>query len=265
MKIKDFLNQKTKDITPLLCFVLNKNQTFLYTHPETALTSAQEKKIQTFIEKRKNGVPFAYLVGYKDFYHLRFKVNQHTLIPRPETEILIDISLDLLKNNQKNNPKILDLGTGSGIIAITLKSKKPHCLVIAVDFSENALIVAKQNAQNTLDNDCEVEFLHSDWFENVTEKFDLIISNPPYIESKDKHLQHLSDPIMALVSADNGFQDIKKIIKNAPDFLNKNGFLLLEHGYNQQSQIVKLLDKNFKNIQTFKDLNGNDRCVLAMY
>ena len=260
MLISDVLNQKTEDIVPLLCFVLNQNSAYLYSHSNTALTPTQLKKINTLIIQRNNGTPFAYLVGYKDFYHLRFKVNQHTLIPRPETETLIDIALNLIK---KNTFKILDLGTGSGIIAITLKSKKPDCLVTAVDFSENALIVTKQNAQNNLDNDCEIAFLHSDWFENVTGKFDLIISNPPYIEQKDAHLQHLSDPIMALVSADNGLQDIKKIIKNAPDFLNENGFLLLEHGYNQQPQIVELLNKNFKNIQTFKDLNGNDRCILA--
>ncbi len=257
MTVKDFLNQKTEDIIPLLCFVLDKNTSYLFTHSNTILSAEQLTKLNALILKRKQGVPFAYLVGFKDFYHLRFKVNQHTLIPRPETETLIDISLDLIKNTSK---KILDLGTGSGIIAITLKSKLPQCNVTATDLSKEALKIAKQNAT---DNHGEVVFLQSDWFENVLGKFDLIISNPPYIEKGDSHLKKLHDPMSALVADDNGLKDIKNIIKHAPDFLNQNGFLLLEHGYNQQSQIVELLDKNFKNIQTFKDLNGNDRCILA--
>jgi release factor glutamine methyltransferase len=258
LTISDYIKQNATDILPLLCFVLDKDTAYLYTHSNTPLTDSQTKILNQLIVKCQEGIPFAYLVGFKDFYHLRFKVNQHTLIPREETETLIDISLDLIKKNSK---KILDLGTGSGVIAITLKSKKPNCKVTALDCSIDALKIAKQNA---IDNKCSINFKLSDWFDKVNnETFDLIISNPPYIQKNDQHLKALYDPINALVADDNGLKDIKTLIKNAPQYLNKNGYLLLEHGYNQQVQVIKLFEKDFTNIQGFKDIGNNDRCVLG--
>jgi release factor glutamine methyltransferase len=258
LTISDYIKQNATDILPLLCFVLDKDTAYLYTHSNTSLTDSQTKILNQLIIKRQKGIPFAYLVNFKDFYHLRFKVNQHTLIPRAETETLIDISLDLIKNEPK---KILDLGTGSGAIAITLKSKKPNCEVTALDYSAEALKVAKQNAIN---NKCAIDFKLSNWFDGINNKyFDLIISNPPYIQKDDQHLKDLYDPINALVADDNGLKDIKTLIKNAPQYLNKNAYLLLEHGYDQQVQVMELFKKDFSNIQGFKDISNNDRCVLG--
>jgi len=202
-------------------------------------------------------IPFAYLSGKKGFYHLDFKVTKDTLIPRPETELLIDITLDLLKKNQKY--QVLDLGTGSGIIAVTLADINPRWKVSATDFSQAAINVAKINATTN------INFTQGSWFDAVTDQtFDLIVSNPPYIEENDAYLDDLTyEPQTALVSGIDGLDDIRIIINNAPEYLNKDGYLLLEHGYNQQTEIVELLSINFTNIQTFMDYNSKDRAVLA--
>jgi release factor glutamine methyltransferase len=201
-------------------------------------------------------VDCSHVLTVKRFYHLDFIVTPDTLIPRPETELLIDIALDLFKDK---SCKLLDLGTGSGIIAITLADKNPHWQVVATDFSKQSLAVAKQNT--TID----IDFQQGSWFAAVPDKqFDLIISNPPYIEQDDPCLKDLiHEPQTALVSGKDGLDDIRIIIKQAPQHLTNNGFLLLEHGYNQQLKIVDLLTTNFTHIQTFKDYNSNNRAVLA--
>ena len=255
--VGDYLKSGAVDIAPLLSLVLGKSNTELYMQNDYVLGDKQQQQLSNFIQQREQGVPFAYLSGKKGFYHLDFKVTKDTLIPRPETELLIDIILDLLNKNQKY--QVLDLGTGSGIIAVTLADINPRWKVSATDFSQAALNVAKINATTN------INFTQGSWFDAVTDQtFDLIVSNPPYIEENDVYLKDLTyEPQTALVSGEDGLDDIRIIINNTPKYLNKGGYLLLEHGYNQQQQITKLLNKAFHNIKIFKDYNGNDRAVLA--
>ena len=256
--IQDYLNSGAEDIAPLLSLALNKDQAQLIAYNDYRLSDKEKIKLDKLIYKRQQGVPFAYLSGTKGFYHLDFKVTPDTLIPRPETELLIDIALDLFPGKEESC-HLLDMGTGSGIIAITLADKNPHWTITATDYSAKALTVAKSNATTP------IKFLQGRWFEPVGEsKFDLIISNPPYIEQNDAYLQDLKfEPITALTAGIDGLDDIRVIANQAPTHLNKDGYLLLEHGYNQQDKIVELLQKNFTNIQTFQDYNSKDRAILA--
>ncbi len=255
--IQDYLKSGAIDIAPLLSLALNKSNVELITQSDYQLTPTEKQTLDAMIKQRTDGVPFSYISGTKGFYHLDFKVTPDTLIPRPETELLIDIALDLFPN--KALCKMLDMGTGSGIIAVTLADKNPHWTVTATDYSTKALDVAKSNATTS------VKFLQGSWFEPVADQtFNLIVSNPPYIEENDSYLDDLSfEPISALTAGKDGLDDIRIIINQAPNHLEKNGFLLLEHGHDQQARIVELLKKSFTNIQTFKDYNSKDRAILA--
>ncbi|SFV85577.1 Protein-N(5)-glutamine methyltransferase PrmC, methylates polypeptide chain release factors RF1 and RF2 [hydrothermal vent metagenome] len=257
--VGDYLTRQFTDITPLLELALQKNHAWLITHKDYVLNDEEKTALNILIEQRESGTPFAYLSGTKGFYHLDFKVTPDTLIPRPETELLIDIALDLFKNKSCN---LLDLGTGSGIIAVTLADKNPQWKITATDFSEDALEVAKENATIIAN---EINFQQGSWFEAVpNQTFDFIISNPPYIEEGDAYLDDLThEPITALTAGKDGLDDIKIIINQTPTHLNKHGFLLLEHGYNQQKMIIELLKQKFTHIKTFQDYNSNNRAVLA--
>jgi release factor glutamine methyltransferase len=255
--IQDYLDSGAVDIAPLLSLALNKSNVELIIQSKYLLTPAEKQTLDGLIEQRNNGVPFSYISGKKGFYHLDFNVTPNTLIPRPETELLIDIALDLFP--KKNSCKLLDLGTGSGIIAVTLADKNPHWQVTATDYSPKALEVAKSNATSPID------FLQGNWLEPVTnQRFDLIISNPPYIEEEDAYLKDLTyEPITALTAGKDGLDDIRTIIDQAPNHLLTGGFLLLEHGHDQQAKIADLLSIRFTNIQRFKDYNNMDRAILA--
>lgn len=255
--IQDYLNSGACDIAPLLSLALNKSNVELITQSDYQLSPTEKQTLDKMIRQRTDGMPFSYISGTKGFYHLDFKVTPDTLIPRPETELLIDIALDLFPKDK--TCKLLDMGTGSGIIAITLADKNPHWTVTATDYSVQALAVAKSNTTKP------IEFLQGSWLEPVAEQiFDLIVSNPPYIEEADKYLDDLThEPITALTAGKDGLDDIRIIINDAPNHLTKDGYLLLEHGHEQQASIVKLLTKSFTHIQTFKDYNSKDRAILA--
>ncbi len=255
--MQQYIQQNIIDIKYLLSFVLQKSIAWIYSNINYKLSTDEEKKLLKLIKQRLSGIPLAYITNNQPFYHLDFIVDNNVLIPRPETENIIDI----IKGLNCRNIKMLDLGTGSGIIAITLKHLLPKLIVTATDISEQALNIAKKNAKR---HQVKINFIRSDWFVNLAKdsKFDLIITNPPYIKENDKHLKNLSDPKQALVANDNGLSAIKKIIKDSPNFLNKNGYLLIEHGYNQQKKILNLLT-DFKQVKTFNDLNNQHRNILA--
>ena len=255
--IKNLLREDVEDASKLLGLAINKTQEHLFANLDIEITSSEFKKFKRLTEERKSGKPFAYIKGSQGFYENDFLVSPSTLIPRPETELLIDIALENLDTKKKI--KVLDLGTGSGIIAITLSEKCPKWEISATDCSIEALNRAKHNAIR------DIDFYCGSWFEPLPrKKFDLIVSNPPYISKNDPHLEDLRfEPLEALVSGNDGLEDIRLIISQSPQFLNKNGLLLLEHGYDQKDRIIKLLEGSFKNIKAFKDLNGIDRAIIA--
>jgi release factor glutamine methyltransferase len=256
MQIKEYLSSNIIDIKELLTLVLEQNITWVYTNLEYELTPVENTKLQNLIKQRKNGRPFAYLRGNQGFYHLDFVVDENTLIPRPETENIIEI----IKGLNLKQAKILDLGTGSGAIAITLKDLFPNYDITAIDNNSKTLLVAKKNAKN---HNLNINFILSNWFENITGKFDIIISNPPYIDKNSHYLDKLKfEPQKALVADDSGLSDIKTIVKNAPKYLNLGGYLLLEHGFDQREDIIDLLT-SFSEVQVFNDLNGVHRNILA--
>lgn len=246
----------------LLQQVLNVNRSWLIAHESDVLDAELNGFLQALILRRLKGEPMAYILGVQEFYGLSLKVTPDTLIPRPDTETLVEATLNKISENAPND--ILDLGTGSGAIALAIAAHRPNASITAVDFSEAALEVAKQNAQNL--NITNVEFLQSDWFSALDyQRFDVIVSNPPYIEVDDIHLSALTfEPQTALVAGADGLDDIRKIINDALVYLKPQGWLMFEHGYNQASLVQDLLaDVGFVNIETIQDLGGNDRVTLA--
>jgi release factor glutamine methyltransferase len=268
MTIKELLNQSTKLIaseTPmldcelLLCHCLDKNRAYLYTWPEREVESAIENKFQTLLERRINGEPIAYLIGQREFWSLPLHVNNSTLIPRPDTERLVEIALESLVQEKA---RVLDLGTGSGAIALALAREKPHWQILGVDVSEEAVMLAQQNARN-LDIK-NAEFLQSNWFENISaQHFDLIVSNPPYIAADDPHLAQGDvrfEPRRALVAVQQGLAAIVEIANVATNYLRADGWLLLEHGYTQAANVRTLLAQlKYRDISTWHDWSGNER------
>lgn len=248
------------DAEVLLAFVLGKNRSYLRAWNDKILNAQEISQFELLISQRETGIPIAYLTGTREFWSRDFFVSPDVLIPRPDTEILIE---HCLKKIPQNLPfQILDLGTGSGIIAITLACECPNVKIIAVDASESALKIAQKNADF---HDCQnVEFILSDWFSNVPKiKFDLIVSNPPYICENDEHLTQgdvCFEPKSALIAAESGLRDIIDITKNAKNYLISNGQLLLEHGYNQAQDVqIILRNMGFTNVCTYHDLAGQPR------
>lgn len=245
-----------------LLFVIQKNASFLISNDDYALSDDELQKFNDGLLKLQAGMPLAYLAGTQGFWRYEFMVNEYTLIPRADSEILIETALELIK--EMPNPSILDLGTGTGCLAISLDLELPTAQVTAVDFSLNALEIAKQNNDNLNAN---VNFIHSNWFEHIAGQFELIISNPPYIAGDDEHLKDLTfEPITALTSDDNGLADIKKIVNGAKNHLINNGYLLLEHGYNQKQSVQMILAQaGFCDVRTIQDYGGNDRVTLGQW
>ncbi len=211
---------------------------------------------ESAIARRLQGEPFFYILGEVDFGGLVFKISPEVLIPRPETEELLFCACDFLKKQPQ--AKVLDLGTGSGILAICLKKRFAQCAIFACDFSESALKIAQQNAQQ---NAAHVRFFKSSWFEKISDSFDLIVANPPYIAENDSHLKNLTfEPQTALVAKNNGLADLFHIIQNAPKYLNSNGALFLEHGHDQQIAVQNVLENSgFCKIFTRYDLSNLPR------
>ena len=248
----------------LLEILPGKNRAFLYSHQEYQLNDAEKQNWLSLFKQRRNGVPIAYILKRRGFWQHDFKVTPATLIPRSETELLIELALKLALPKKA---MVADLGTGSGVIALSLAVEHPTWQIIAVDHSAAALSVAVQNAQ--LLQVKNVEFREGSWCNALLPlKFDLIVSNPPYLAASDPHLQKGDlrfEPQVALVSGPTGLEDLSTIVSTAPHYLKPGGFLLLEHGYNQQKAVCELLKATTKFIQiaTYQDLAGIQRAVCA--
>ena len=290
------------EVQLLLQHTLNVNRAWLISHQNDALQPNIHATYRALINRRIKGEPIAYILGVREFYGLHLKVSPDTLIPRADTETLVDAVLakisssqsfprkreSMLNLNQKMDSRfrgndeisnvaddkqrlhILDLGTGSGAIALAIAKHRPQAFVTATDACKAALNVAIENSENL--QIANVKFVLGDWFsalnqQNSPQKFDVIVSNPPYIEAADDHLTQGDlrfEPLSALASGADGLDDIREIITQAPKHLNPHGYLLLEHGYNQAEKVVTLLKQaGFNDIETIKDLGGNNRVTMG--
>lgn len=260
--ISDYLHSQLPDIAYLLEFVLKYSTAQLYTNANNVLTAKQQQRLQQLIKKRQKGVPLAQLIKKKCFYNLDFYINEFVLIPRPESEILVDIALQHL--NTSGQKTVLELATGSGAIIANLANTYPHHHYLATDKSQQALKVAHKNLQNH--QLPQVQLIQSDWFSAIkpAKQFDFIIANPPYIAPDDPHLAALQhEPMSALVAENNGLANLKTIVRLAQNYLKKNAYLLLEHGFDQQFVLCQLLQSKAYKTQCFDDLSGQNRAILA--
>ena len=276
MQISNLLRQATQALTEnsdsarldaelLLAHCLNKSRSYLFTWPEIEPENAQLNCFERLLQQRLSGQPVAYLLGYREFWGLKLTVTKDTLIPRPETELLVETALEFLSS--KTDSRILELGTGSGAIALALAKELPSAQITACDISIAALAVAENNAkQYQLNN---INFLQSDWFSNIPthQQFDLIVSNPPYIEADDPHLKRGDvrfEPLGALASGEDGLDDIRHLVTHSASFLKQDGILMFEHGYDQGKRTTILMQTaGYEGARCLKDLAGHDRITLG--
>lgn len=252
-----------RDAEILLAQVSGKSRSWLIAFDDSELDSAQLEKLEALLARREAGEPIAYLTGEREFWSLPLSVSPHTLIPRPDSEVLVEQALARLPAEADS---VLDLGTGSGAIALAIASERPGCRVIGVDRIPAAVELARHNAAKlALSN---AHFQHSNWFSALAEeRFTMIVSNPPYIDAADTHLSEGDvrfEPASALVAADGGLADIRVIAAAAGQHLLAEGWLLLEHGWQQAAEVRQILrDNNFRAVETCQDYGGNDRVTFG--
>lgn len=280
------------EVQCLLQSVLKVNRAYLLTHPERVLDAAAHERYLALFERRIKGEPIAYLLGVREFFGLDFKVTPATLIPRPDTELLVELALQHIPRpvpaggipaasgskaartgetgeggcQAGRGFRVLDMGTGSGAIALSIASERPDADVVAVDASDAALTVAGENAQRL--NIANVRLLRSDWFAQLAGcRFDLIVSNPPYIEADDVHLSQGDvrfEPLTALASGPDGLDDIRRISSEAKEHLVPGGWLMFEHGYDQAQRVRDLLQQaGFFDVESRRDLSGIERVTIG--
>lgn len=253
------------DAQVILAHVLDKDLTYLITWSDKVLSSQDNQIFEAILQRRLNGEPVAYLVGLKEFWSLPLAVAPSTLIPRPDTETLVEL---VLEQHQTPNLDVLDLGTGTGAIALALANEKPTWKVTAVDYNDEAVKLAQGNAKRLEIHNVTV--LQSDWFNSLPkQQFNVIVSNPPYIDEQDEHLAQGDvrfEPKSALVASENGLADIRHIIDLGRTYLTKQGSMYIEHGYKQGQAVRQLFNKmGYSQVQTEQDLGGNDRITFAVY
>jgi release factor glutamine methyltransferase len=257
------------DVEVLLSHILEKDRSFLYTWPEHQLNEQQQQCFDGYFQRRCQGEPVAHIIGQREFWSLPFKVTPATLIPRPETELLVELALGLRVDDRA---EVLDLGTGTGAIALALASEKNHWQITAVVAVPAAVQLAEENRQQLnikLPNRfANVQVFQSDWFTELKgQLFDVIISNPPYICEGDQHLKQGDvrfEPLSALVADEQGLSDLQAIINGAQIYLKPNGWLLLEHGFDQGAAVQEMmLNAGYESVATHTDLAGKDRVSLC--
>ena len=264
-KLSSISNVPRLEAEVLLSFLLDIKRIKFHTD-DIDIDSKVMNKFKTMIESRFRGMPLAYLTGQKEFWSMNFFINQSVLVPRPETELLIENAIEIFKNHE--SPNILELGTGSGIISIVLQKELSNPDITAIDISEEALKIAKMNAEKHEISD--IRFVVSDWFSEImNEKFDLIISNPPYVDrsklSNEESFGIDMEPEIALYSENDGTSDLEFIIKKSPDYLKDGGWLILEHGYDQSSFCVsEMKTAGYSRINNSKDIQNITRTTFGM-
>lgn len=266
-RLYDVSDSPRIDAEVLLQYAVEHDLAWLIAHNKDPATSAHKQQFEHLIQQREQGQPIAYLTGKKSFWSLELSVNPSVLIPRPDTEILVEQALELIPTDAPLS--ILDLGTGSGAIALSIAKERPSCKVTAVDLHNQVLATATDNAKYAkLTN---VQFINSNWYAqlNTDQYFDLIVSNPPYIDSKDPHLTRGDlrfEPRTALVSGHHGLADLQHIIRQAPKHLKQGGYLLVEHGNQQAAEVAKLFQHYmFFNVSLHNDLNQQPRVTLGQH
>ncbi len=251
------------DAEVLLAHCLNKTRTWLVTWPDKTLEQNQQQAFRQQLQRRLEGEPVAHIIGEREFWSLPLKVNQHTLIPRPDTELMIEVLLAAYP--QDRDIRMLDLGTGSGAIALAMASEKPEWTITATDRSADALQIARENAEQlSIDN---VRLLQGSWFDAIEQEaataFDIIASNPPYIAEADPHLEQGDvrfEPRSALTSGEDGLDDIRLISQNAMHYLKPGGRLIVEHGFDQEAGVYDIFSRaGYQTITRYRDLAGNPR------
>ena len=265
------------DALVLLQHATGKSRTQILAFDDTEIDEKVRLKLTALLDRRLKGEPIAYILGEKEFWSLPLNVSKGTLIPRPDTEILVEKALQIaLEKLEKNPPhfRILDLGTGTGAIALALASELSSICqkqqisleIIGVDLMPDVVALAQSNAER---NNLNVQFLQSSWFENITGQFDLIVSNPPYIDAQDEHLGQGDvrfEPLSALVANDAGYADLRHIIELASSYLNSNGALLLEHGWQQGEKVRSIFQENhWEMVETVRDYGDNERVTLGFW
>jgi len=263
-KLRETSDSARIDSEILLTQALNCTRTYLRTWPERNITIEQHHQFLKLLTRRSNGEPIAYILGKREFWDMTLTVSPDTLIPRPETETLVELALERIPLDA--NWHIADLGTGSGAIALAVARERPACQLTATDISPAALIIAKENAKRLNINN--IQFVGGPWFAPLTGKvFEIIISNPPYVHPADPHLQQGDlrfEPLSALQSGTDGLADIRSICSVARDHLRPPGWLLLEHGYDQATEVSSIFQKfGYQKIQTENDLAQNARVTLG--
>ena len=253
------------DAEVMLLHVIHKQRSYLYTWPDERLTSEQVTAFKQMVQRRAIGTPIAHIVGEREFWSLPFMVNPTTLIPRPDTEILVETALNL---PLADNSKVLDLGTGTGAIALSLAFERSSWEITAVDKVIEAVALAKANRDNL--KLPQVNILQSDWFDAITQyDFNLIVSNPPYIDEEDEHLSQGDvrfEPQSALTAGEHGYADLFHIADCARDYLAPGGYLLLEHGFGQAITVRnKMIELGYEAVSTVRDFGSNDRCTLGRW
>ncbi len=250
------------DAELLIAAITEQPRTQLVAYPERQLTAAEEKQLKKYVNRRSKGEPIAYILGHKEFWSLDFHVTPDVLIPRPETEMLVEWALNNLP--EKETCRVADLGTGSGAIAIALADERPNWIIDATDISKKALKVAKQNADWY--RVANVNFYCGQWCQALPGKnYHAILGNPPYIASHDEHLQNLHyEPRSALSAGEDGLDAIRIIIREAKTYLSENGWLVLEHGYDQSDKIVELMKQNnYRDVKDYPDLAHMPRMIVG--
>lgn len=276
MMIETLLNQACRrlasvsdsaqlDAQLLLADVLDVSTAYFYTWPDKLVPAKSADQFECYVTRREQGEPIAYILGRQDFWTLTLEVAPCTLIPRADTERLVEVALELASDAKS----ILDLGTGTGAIALALAKELPEAAVQGLDFQTEAVQLARRNA--TRNNIQNINFVQSDWFNSLSSasKFELIVSNPPYIDPHDHHLEQGDvrfEPKTALVAENQGLADIDHIIKQAVSFLAPKGWLMFEHGFDQGAAVrTRFCNQGYTNVMTYQDFGSNDRVTVGQY